>query len=93
MSHGNQQLRTTLSTLKNVISSSQPSSSILPSETSRTPSVIITSSSQEERVHVFKKVEQVMENFKGGQSTKFQLLTNIVDELDKWTKASDDDRE
>ena len=93
MSHGNQQLRTTLATLKNVVSSSQPSSSVLPSGTSGTPPAIITSSSQEGRVCVFKKVEQVMENFRGGQSTRFQMLTNIVDELDKWTEASDGDRE
>ena len=93
MSRGNQQLRTTWSTLKNVVSSSQPSSSVLPSGTYGTPPAIITFSSQEGRVCVLKKVEQVMENFRGGQSTRFQTLTNIIDELDKWTEASDDDTE
>jgi hypothetical protein len=34
-----------------------------------------------------------MENFRCGQTTRFQALTNVVDELDKWSGATDDERE
>jgi hypothetical protein len=58
-----------------------------------TPSEDVIPGNQEERDRVFQKVEQAMENFRKGQSTRFKTLTCVMDELDRWTGVSDTDRE
>jgi hypothetical protein len=94
MSHGDQQTRLSPSTKKNDIPSPFYSTTAsLPSGTSGTPPEVITSDSQEERVHIFKRVEQTMDSFRKGQSTRFQTLSNVIDKLDKWSDVTDGDRE
>jgi hypothetical protein len=93
MNHGNQSSKSTSASIKNVIISSQSESTNLPAGSSGTPPEITTTENQEEKVHVFKKVEQAMEDFRGGQNSRFPTLTNVIDELDKWSGASDKDRE
>jgi hypothetical protein len=93
MNYGNQQPRSTPSTQKVVFTPTHLTVTNLPSGTSGSPPEVITPELREEKVRVFKRVEQSMENFRCGQTTRFQALTNIVDELDKWSGATDGERE
>lgn len=47
---------------------------------------------QEERGRVFGKVEHVMDAFRRGDCTPFQTSVSILNELNKWTGVSDQDR-
>jgi hypothetical protein len=61
--------------------------------TSDPSSEVEVPSNQEERRRVFVRVEQIMESFRSGQNSRFQTLTSVVDELDKWSDVSDGERE
>ena len=79
--------RNTTPTSKNVITSMEPIT------ISGTPPEIVISKEQEEKVRVLKGIERSMEDFRAGKRTQFQTLANITDKLDKWSTATDEDRE
>ena len=93
MSHGNQQPRTTVSSNKNVITTSQPTNTVLPSGSTRTPPLIVSTETQDEKVRVFKRIEQTMEGFQSKQASQFHTISNVIDELNKWTNTTDEDRD
>ena len=47
---------------------------------------------QEEKKRTFERVEREMEVFRKGEYTRFQALTHVANELDKWVGASDKDK-
>ena len=73
----------------------QGTSSSAPSNvyTTNSPPEAEVTGDQDERRRVFLRVEQIMDNFRNGRNTRFQTLTSVVDELDKWSNASDGERE
>lgn len=48
--------------------------------------------SEEEEKRVFKRVEAIMDEFRGEQLSKFKAVANVTDELDKWVGVSDEVR-
>ena len=92
MNNNGRQIGTTLTFHKNVISSFEFHTNIAgPSGTTNSPIKVIISNKQEEQVQVFKGVEQAMESFRDRKNTRFQMLTNIVNELDKWFEVTDNE--
>jgi len=57
---------------------------------SNTPIEAINSTEEEKRV--FKRIEAVMDEFRGENLSKFKAVTNVTDELDKWVGVSDEVR-
>ncbi|KAJ3503737.1 hypothetical protein NLJ89_g8304 [Agrocybe chaxingu] len=61
-------------------------------DTTHTPGDVGDAKSQE-TTRVRSQLQRVLEQFRGGDLTKFQTTTQIVKELDKWSGASDDERQ
>jgi hypothetical protein len=51
------------------------------------------STSQEEKERVFERVEREMEVFRKGEYTRFQASARVVNELGKWSEATDEEKE
>jgi hypothetical protein len=95
MNHGESQIQTSSSAPEDVNTHVQRSlEAQLLGTSNPSPEIVIPRiSGDSEKAQVFKRVEQIMENFRGGQSSRFQTLTHVIDELDKWSEGSDEDRE
>jgi hypothetical protein len=50
-------------------------------------------SQEEERGRIFTRLGQVLEEYQKGKSARYQTLSNLVEELDKWVGVSDEERE
>jgi hypothetical protein len=93
MHNGEQQTGPSTVAHETVDTLSQPTLESIPTGSSNTPPEVVITPGQEERVRVLKRIEQSMDNFRNGLSTRFQVLTNLIDELDKWSNVTDEDRE
>ena len=53
---------------------------------------IETINAQEEEKRIFRRVEAVMDEFRGDQLSRFKAVANVTNELDKWAGVSDEVR-
>jgi hypothetical protein len=86
MTHGDLPVNQSTSTIED-----EPSG-----ERESTPQVItanVESTVQEEKERVFNGVEQVMELFRKGECTRFQVSSLVLNELETWAGASDKEKE
>ena len=85
MSNGGKSTGPSTAPLENIVASSD-------SGPSQTAPANVDSTFQEEKEWVFRGVERIMESFRKGESTCFQMSLHVIEELDKWTGVANEDR-
>ena len=88
MTHGQVQVNSSTTTVENVEPNNRGESSQAVNMNGDP-----ASQSQEEKRRVFDKLEQVMDIFRNGESTRFQMSIHVLNELDKWRGVTNKEKE